>query len=75
MWENRGLIGEHAVVTLLEVLVGLAIGSALGIAIATATAIYLSVSAAAQALLRPLLVFSQAIPVFALAPILTLWLG
>ena len=71
MWGNRVLIGEHAWVTLLEVLIGLAIGSALGIA----TAIYLSVSAAAQALLRPLLVFSQAIPVFALAPILTLWLG
>ena len=71
MWGNRVLIGEHAWVTLLEVLIGLAIGSALGIA----TAIHLSVSAAAQALLRPLLVFSQAIPVFALAPILTLWLG
>ena len=71
MWSNLGLIGEHAIVTLVEVLIGLAIGSALGIL----TAVYLSVSPAAQALLRPLLVFSQAIPVFALAPILTLWLG
>ena len=71
MWSNRGLIGEHAIVTLVEVLIGLAIGSAMGIM----TAIYLSVSPTAQALLRPLLVFSQAIPVFALAPILTLWLG
>ncbi|MCY4284879.1 MAG: ABC transporter permease [Thiotrichales bacterium] len=71
MWKHRVLIGEHAWVTLVEVLLGLAIGSALGIA----TAIHLSVSATAQALLRPLLVFSQAIPVFALAPILTLWLG
>ena len=71
MWGNRVLIGEHAWVTLLEVLIGLVIGSSLGIA----TAIYLSVSPAARALLRPLLVFSQAIPVFALAPILTLWLG
>ncbi len=70
-WSNRGLIGEHAAITLLEVLIGLAIGSALGVA----TAIYLSLSNAAQALLRPILVFSQAIPVFALAPILTLWLG
>lgn len=28
-----------------------------------------------RALVRPILVFSQAVPVFALAPILTLWLG
>lgn len=71
MWSYRGLIGEHALVTLAEVLIGLAIGSVLGIA----TAIQLSISASARAFLRPILVFSQAIPVFALAPILTLWLG
>jgi putative hydroxymethylpyrimidine transport system permease protein len=32
-------------------------------------------SASARLFLRPILVFSQALPVFALAPILTLWLG
>ena len=32
MWKHRVLIGEHAWVTLVEVLLGLAIGSALGIA-------------------------------------------
>ena len=71
MWSSRALIAEHASVTLAEVLIGLGIGSALGIA----TAIHLAVSESARAVLRPLLVFSQAIPVFALAPILTLWLG
>ncbi len=71
MWSSRALIAEHAAVTLAEVLIGLAIGSALGVA----TAIHLAVSESARAVLRPLLVFSQAIPVFALAPILTLWLG
>ena len=71
MWHNRALIGEHAVITLAEVILGMVIGSALG----ALTAICLAVSASARNLLRPVLVFSQAVPVFALAPLLTLWLG
>jgi len=70
-WENRSLIGDHALVTLTEVALGLLIGGGLGII----TALSLAISGAARVLLRPLLVFSQALPVFALAPILTLWLG
>ena len=71
LWGSRALIAEHAVVTLLEVVVGLVIGAALGMI----TAIQLAMSASARLFLRPILVFSQALPVFALAPILTLWLG
>lgn len=71
LWASRALIGEHALITLYEVTLGLLIGTAFGIA----TAIQLASSAVARALLRPILAFSQAIPVFALAPILTLWLG
>ncbi len=71
MWKSREIIAEHALVTLSEVLIGIAIGSALGMA----TAIHLAISPSARAVMRPLLVFSQAVPVFALAPILTLWLG
>ncbi len=70
-WENRGLIAEHTLVTLSEVALGLLIGGVLG----AATALSLASSRAAQELIRPMLVFSQALPVFALAPILTLWLG
>lgn len=70
-WENRALIGEHALITGLEVLIGLAIGAILGIL----TAIQLAASPKARVLMRPILVFTQALPVFALAPILTLWLG
>ncbi|MCT8161950.1 ABC transporter permease [Pseudoruegeria sp. SHC-113] len=70
-WDSRALIGEHALVTLGEVLLGMAIGTALGIA----TALHLALSPRARQLLGPILVFSQAIPVFALAPVLTLWLG
>lgn len=71
LWTSRALITEHALVTATEVLIGLAIGAALG----GVSAILMAASPTIRALLRPLLVFSQAIPVFALAPILTLWLG
>jgi putative hydroxymethylpyrimidine transport system permease protein len=67
---NAGLITENAA-TIGEVLGGLVLGSAVGIA----TAICLMMSPLAQRLVMPAMVFSQAIPIFALAPILTLWLG
>lgn len=65
------LIGEHALITIAEVLAGLFIGAVLG----AATALHLMVSPSARRFLLPVMVFSQAVPVFALAPILTLWLG
>ena len=71
IWADRALLLEHAGVTLLEILIGLALGAVLGFV----SAIALVASPMARALVRPMLVFSQAIPVFALAPILTLWLG
>lgn len=71
LWESRILIAHHAAVTLLEIGAGLGLGVGLGMA----TAILMAWSALARATMRPMLVFSQAIPVFALAPILTLWLG
>ena len=68
---SRALIAEHAVVTIAEVVIGLLIGAILG----AATAIQLASSKTLQRLLLPILVFTQAVPVFALAPILTLWFG
>lgn len=70
-WTSRALIAEHALYTAGAVLIGLVVGVALGVA----TAIQLATSRTARVLIRPILVFSQALPVFALAPILTLWLG
>jgi putative hydroxymethylpyrimidine transport system permease protein len=61
----------HAPVTLLETVAGLAIGTAIGAALAL-TMSYLPVS---RRLLLPVLVVSQAIPIFAIAPILALWFG
>ena len=71
LWSNLELIIEHAGITIAEVIIGLVIGSLLG----AVTAIQLMVSPLARRFLLPVLVFSQAVPVFALAPILTLWLG
>ncbi|MBO9478706.1 ABC transporter permease [Shimia sp. R11_0] len=70
-WTNRLVIAEHTLVTLQEILLGMAIGTTLGIA----TALQLATSKTARTLIQPILVFTQALPVFALAPILTLWLG
>jgi putative hydroxymethylpyrimidine transport system permease protein len=65
------LIAENALVTATEVVLGLMIGSILG----SVTAIQLASSARLHRLVMPLLIFTQAVPVFALAPILTLWFG
>ena len=75
VWEtliaSRELIAEHAVVTMTEVVLGLIAGSVLGFV----TALQLMMSDTMRRLLMPIMVFSQAVPVFALAPVLTLWLG
>ena len=65
------LILKHAVVTGTEILLGLLAGTVLG----SFTAICLAISPVARTIVRPMMVLSQALPVFALAPILTLWLG
>lgn len=70
-YNSREIIAEHAWVTAIEVLLGLLIGTFLGVA----TAIQLALSKTAERLILPLLVFTQAVPVFALAPMLTLWFG
>ncbi|MFD0858692.1 ABC transporter permease [Roseovarius aquimarinus] len=71
LWESRALIAYHTGITAIEVLAGLALGALLG----GLTAIGLAASPIARSLVRPMLIFSQAVPVFALAPILTLWFG
>ncbi|MEM9604542.1 MAG: ABC transporter permease [Pseudomonadota bacterium] len=71
LWDNGALLASHAGTTLIEVLIGLVLGGSLG----ALTALSLAHSRRARDLLKPLLAFTQALPVFALAPILTLWLG
>jgi len=69
--ERWGQLLHHAGVTVAEILLGLGLGLALGIASALLIASFRPM----RRWLLPVLVVSQAIPVFALAPILTLWLG
>ena len=65
------LLAEHAVTTAIEILLGLAFGTALG----AASALAMDYAAGIRRWLMPVLVVSQAVPVFALAPLLVLWLG
>jgi putative hydroxymethylpyrimidine transport system permease protein len=69
--ERWPLILDNALVTLAEILLGLLLGTLLGSASALAIAAFASL----RRWLLPVLVVSQAIPVFALAPMLVLWLG
>lgn len=71
LWVSRAEIATHAGFTLTEVLLGFILGSAIGAGLAVA----MGFSRRLTGVLRPILTFSQTIPVFALAPILTLWLG
>lgn len=68
---RRDLIAHHAGYTIAAILLSLVLGTAFG----AASALLLSFSGLARRWLLPLLVVSQAVPVFALAPLLVLWLG
>ena len=65
------IILGHTWITLIEILLGLIFGIILG----TISAVLIGYFAPARQWLMPVLVISQAVPVFALAPILVLWLG
>lgn len=65
------LLLQHGLTTLAEILLGLGCGVLLG----GLSALSLASFRTARRWLMPLLVVSQAIPVFALAPLLVLWLG
>lgn len=70
-WSHTGPLFEHAMITLLEIVAGLLIGTLLGVS----NALVMIASRSLKRWLLPVLVISQAIPVFALAPLLVLWLG
>jgi putative hydroxymethylpyrimidine transport system permease protein len=69
--DNAALLVRQAGFTLSNLALGLTAGISFGIL----TALNLALSPAARMFLRPLMVFAQAVPIFALAPIITLWLG
>lgn len=71
LWRNAGLLLHHAAVTTVEIVLGMALGTLFG----SVTALALGYSRRARRWLLPMLIASQAIPVFAIAPLLVLWLG
>ena len=68
---HRGAILSNAWLTAVEIVLGLSAGTLLG----CASALIMAYFRPARRWLMPVLVVSQAIPVFALAPLLVLWLG
>lgn len=71
LWEGRAFLAYHSLITASEVLAGLVLGVLLG----SLLAILMIVSPRLQRWLMPVVLTSQAIPVFALAPLLVLWFG
>jgi putative hydroxymethylpyrimidine transport system permease protein len=71
LWAQRDLLFWNTLTTLTEILLGLFFGTLLG----ALAALGIVFSAVLQRWLMPVLVLSQAIPVFALAPLLVLWFG
>lgn len=71
LYDNAALLLSQAGFSAANLLQGLALGVLLGVV----TALNLALSPAARLFLRPVLIFAQAVPVFALAPVITLWLG
>lgn len=65
------LLARAALQTMTEIAAGFGIGAVGGSLLAIAMAAFPRLAA----VLRPALLFSQVIPIFALAPMLTLWLG
>ncbi|CAM3852455.1 ABC transporter permease [Avibacterium endocarditidis] len=65
------LLFMHAKITLWEILLGLVLGFLFGLL----SALLLASSRTLSAFLLPILIASQAIPVFAIAPLLVLWFG
>lgn len=71
MIHGRVVLARAALTTLAEIVAGFSIGAILGIVLALA----MTLLAPLRRALMPLLTFSQTVPVFAFAPLLTLWLG
>ena len=69
--ERIDILMGHAKITIIEILLGLIFGTIFG----AISALIMSYYRPARSWLLPVLVVTQAIPVFALAPILVLWLG
>lgn len=71
LWQTAPRLLSHGLITATEILLGFLLGGLLGLS----SALLLVRFARVRRWLLPLLVLSQALPVFALAPLLVLWFG
>lgn len=71
LWELRSTLWHHTLVTFTEIILGLLLGLSMGLCFALSMLRFRPL----RLWLLPVLLASQAIPVFALAPVLVLWLG
>lgn len=71
LYDNAGLIYQEAIPTITETLLGLFIGVLLG----TLTGFVIVYFPLLSLWMMPILIMSQAIPTFAVAPLFVLWLG
>jgi putative hydroxymethylpyrimidine transport system permease protein len=69
--QRSDILIPNAAITLTEIVLGLVLGTLVGIA----NAVLLASHAGLRRWLLPIVVLTQALPVFALAPLLVLWLG
>lgn len=71
LWEGRVYLFNNTLITIFEIMLGFILGIAAGMTLA----LLLMLSKTLQKWLLPVLIVSQSIPVFALAPILVVWFG
>lgn len=71
LWEGRVYLFNNSLITIYEIMIGFILGIAAGATLA----LLLMLSKTLQKWLLPVLIVSQSIPVFALAPILVVWFG
>jgi len=71
LWNTRGTFAEHTLITLLEVILGLAVGVALGLGLA----LLMSWSPLLHNALYAPILATQTTPIVAIAPILIIWFG
>lgn len=68
---DADLLAENALTTISEILLGMVFGISIG----CSTALLMIYSGSIRRWMLPILVASQAVPVYALAPVLVLWFG
>ncbi len=71
LWSHAPLLAHHGMITLLEIILGMLFGCGFAICLGLSLALYRP----AAAWVWPIFVATQALPVFAIAPLLVLWLG